>query len=361
MNQRIFLTLKFYNLKFKEMKSIFKPLAFLTLFFLGISTLGFAQKSLQDIAELNDKKWDKLVKNYRNSSTWIDQLQGLLNEELLAEENLPDPKKIGVLTVQVWDKSETVVSRSTFEGMYSSTTYTTYSKNFLSPSGSNIVADKFLEKMLPIFGDQFQAKGISLIESKDFLTDEEKRTIYKEGVNQIEVSGLVKSLLSINTFLTGKDREVQSSLSASGYEFYPVSASIMSSDYKSPASLGLIVEDLGLDAVLVLTVNVSLVRNGKSMVLHGLEAGIVGPIDDDTSKEYKGRIGAGMMNMYRDGLSFSSVYFEAEPFEIAKINKSDGAIEEWYLDGLDVVTERMASDLIRGMEKFIALDKSKDK
>ncbi|WP_425636591.1 hypothetical protein ACPUEN_14360 [Algoriphagus yeomjeoni] len=342
------------------MKSLFKSLVFFILLFLCFSNLVSAQKSLQDIAELNDKKWDKLVKNYRNNSTWIDQLQGLLNEDLLAEENLPDPKGIGVLTMQVWDKSETVVSQSTFEGMYSSTTTTTYSKNFLSPSGSNIVADKFIETMLPIYGDQFKTKGISLIEPQEFLTDEEKRTIYKEGVYAIEVSGLVKSLLSINTFLTGKDKEVQSSLSASGYEFYPVSASIMSSDFKSPASLGLIVEDLGLDAVLILTVNVSLVRNGKSLVLHGLEAGIVGPIDDDQSKEYKGRIGAGMMNMYRDGLSFSTTYFDVEPFEIAKINKSNGAIEEWYLEGLDVVTERMATDLIRGMEKFIALDKSKD-
>lgn len=342
------------------MKILFNRLASFILLYLCFSTLTLAQKSLQEIADLNDKKWDKLVKSYKNSGSWIDALQGLLNEELLAEENLPDPKKIGVLTVQIMDKSETKVSKSTFKGAYSTTTNTTYSKNFLSPSGSNIVADKFLETMLPIFEDQFRAKGISLIEPKDFLTDEEKRTIYQEGVDKIEVSGLVKSMLSINSFLTRKDREVQSSLSASGYEFYPVSASIMSMDFKSPAALGLIVEDLGLDAVLVLTVNVSLVRNGKSMVLHGLEAGIVGPIDDDTTKEYKGRIGAGMMNMYRDGLPFSSVYFEAEPFEIATINKSDGAIEEWYLGGLDVVTERMATDLIRGMEKFIVLDKSKD-
>lgn len=334
------------------MKSLFKSLASFILLFFCFSTLVSAQKSLQDIAELNDKKWDKLVKSYKNNSTWIDQLQGLLNEELLAEENLPNPKKMGVLTLQVWDKSVTN------KGKVANTTV--YTRNYLTPQGGNVIADKFLETMLPIFEDHFEAKGIALVEPKEFLTDDDKKMIYQEGVNKIEVSGLVKSLLSINTFLSNTDKEVEGAAAASGYEFYPVSASIMSSDFKSPASLGLIVEDLGLDAVLVLTVNVSLVRNGRTLVLHGLEAGIVGPIDDDQSKEYKGRIGAGMMNMYRDGISFSTVNFETEPFEIAKINKSEGTIEGWELDGLDVVSERMATDLIRGMEKFITLDKSKD-
>lgn len=130
-------------------------------------------------------------------------------------------------------------------------------------------------------------------------------------------------------------------------------------DFKAPASIGLIAEDLDLDAVLIITVNVSLSRNGKSLILQGIETGIVGPIDDDTSKEFKGVIGAGMMNKYRDGLTFSTVYFEVEPFEIAEINKKSGQIEKWYLEGLETVTSRMADDLIIGMKKFIALDKSK--
>ncbi|EAZ82022.1 hypothetical protein [Algoriphagus machipongonensis] len=333
------------------MKSIFKPLAFFSLFFLGISSLGFAQKSLQEIAELNDKKWDKLVKNYRNYSNSIDQLQGLLNVELLAEENLPNPKKIGVLSMQVWDYSVTNSSKVAQT--------TVYQKNFLTPEGSNLVADHFLESILPIFQDQFQAKGIALVEPSEFLTDEEKRKIYEEGGSRIETSGLVKTLGSITSFLYNS-KMGEGSVAASGYEFYPISVVNMSTDFKAPATLGLLVEDLDLDAVLILSVGVSLVKNGRTMVLHKIEAAIVGPIDDDQSKEYKGRIGAGMMNMYRDGLNYSSVMLEVEPFEVAKINKSEGAIEEWQLDGLDVVSKRMAADLIRGMEKFIALDKSKD-
>lgn len=333
------------------MKSSIKPLAFFILVFLCFSNLAVGQKSLQEIAELNDKKWDKLVKSYKNNSTWIDQLQGLLNEELVSEDNLPNPKKIGVLTMQIWDYSQTSSSKVAQT--------TVYTKNFLTPEGSNLVADTFMETMLPIYEDKFQAKGITLLEPKEYLTDAEKRRLYEEGPSRIEVSGLVKTLGAINSFLTNADKG-QGSATATGYEFYPISPNTLATDYKSPASLGLLVEDLGLDAVLVLSVELRLVKNGKSMVFNGMQAGLVGPIDDDQSKEYKGRIGAGMMNMYRDGMSFSSVFFDdVEPFEIAKLSKS-GSIEGWYLDGLDVVTERMASDLIRGMEKFIALDKSKD-
>jgi hypothetical protein len=333
------------------MKSYLPKIAFSLLFYLSFSTFVQAQKSLQEIAELNDKKWDKLVKNHKNYSTSIEQLQGLLNEELLAEENLPNPKKIGVLSMQVWDYSETTSAKVAQT--------TIYQKNFLTPEGSNLVADHFLETILPIFQDQLQAKGIALVEPKDFLTDDEKRKFYEEGGSRIETSGLVKTMGSIMSFLYNGDIG-EGSVAASGYEFYPISVRTMATDFKAPATLGLLVEDLDLDAVLILSVGVSLIRNGRTLVLHEIEAGIVGPIDDDQSKEYKGRIGAGIMNMYRDGLSYSSVILEVEPFEIAKINKSEGSIEDWQLDGLDVVSSRMAADLIRGMEKFVALDKSKD-
>ena len=174
------------------------------------------------------------------------------------------------------------------------------------------------------------------------------------------MSGLSKALRNSFTRMLTGDVAGQGSLSATGYEFYPLSASIVATDFKAPASIGLIAEKLELDAVLIITINLSLVKNGKSMVLHGIETAIVGPIDDDTSIDYSGVIGAGMMNKYRDGLSFSAVYFEVdEPFEIATLDKKSGSFEEWYLDGLDIVPSRMADDLITGMQKFIALDKSR--
>ena len=77
------------------MKNRLYKFAFLTFALLISGPALIAQKSISDIAELSDKKWDKLVKSYKNTSTAIGELQKLLNAELLAEENLPNPKKSG--------------------------------------------------------------------------------------------------------------------------------------------------------------------------------------------------------------------------------------------------------------------------
>lgn len=342
------------------MNTLHKIIIPLVLVFLCSLNTANAQKSMEDLADLKERKWDKLVKSYKNNSTWIDQLKGLLNEDLLKEENLPNPKKIGVLTMQIWDKSITKVSTFKTKSPFTTTTTTLYSKNYLTPSGSNIVADKFLDNMLPVLKSKFNEENISLLEPKDYLTNEEKTGVYEDGVNRVELSGLSKTLQKLNKFLTKKDLEVEGSLSATGYEFYPLSAKLVSNDFKAPASVGLIAEELELDAVLIITINVSLEKRGKSLVLHGVETAIVGPIDDDTSKEFKGVIGAGMMNKYRDGLTFSTVYFEVEPFEIAELDRKSGDVKEWYLNGLNTVTSRMSDDLIKGMKKFVALDKSRD-
>ncbi|WP_026947562.1 hypothetical protein [Algoriphagus marincola] len=168
------------------MKSYLPKIAFSLLFYLSFSTFAHAQKSMQELAELNDKKWDKLVKSYKNNSTWIDQLQGLLNKELLAEENSPNSKKIGVLSMQVWDYSVTTSSKVAQT--------TIYSKNYLTPEGSNLVADHFLEILLPEFQDQFQAKGIALVEPSEFITDEESGKLIHSNI--IVEMGKLKILTS---------------------------------------------------------------------------------------------------------------------------------------------------------------------
>lgn len=90
-----YLTLETNNNKTILMKLLSKSLLplVLAIFIIGLPSVINAQKSLQDLADLKENKWDKSVKSYKNNSTWIDQLQGLLNEDLLKEENLPNPKK----------------------------------------------------------------------------------------------------------------------------------------------------------------------------------------------------------------------------------------------------------------------------
>lgn len=46
--------------------------------------------------------------------------------------------------------------------------------------------------LFSVLDSKFKNEGISLLEPKDFITDEAKMDVYQEGVNKVELSGLVK-------------------------------------------------------------------------------------------------------------------------------------------------------------------------
>ncbi|MHB0753631.1 hypothetical protein [Polaribacter sp. M15] len=314
---------------------------------------GQAQKNFSQLNDFNDRKWKKTVKNYSNSSNFIPQLEGLIGINVLDKNKLPNPKKIGLLSFQIWDESITK-SRKSGNWRY-------YEKHFLTGNGSNIIADKFLEIMFPVLEKQFQKKAIVLQQPLDFIDNPQKKEIYNTAIPNIELSGITKFANSkIFRRLQGI-REGQGSTAATNYTFFPIGADVFASDIKSPAQVGKIAEKLGLDAVLIVGIKVSIEKGGRSLFFRGLNTVIAGPINDDESIEYKGRIGAKMMNQYRDGLVFTSVLVNPEAFKIADMKRKTGEITQWYLNDLDKVTARISQDLLVGLKKFSNLDKSRKK
>ncbi len=355
----------YFNFKHKKMKTkhhfistiilfIKTSKSALTALFLLVFILNSqAQKSFSDLGNLKDRKWKKVTKSYANNSNFIPQLEGLISIKVLDKSDVPNPKKIGLLSFQIWDESITK-SRKSGNWKY-------YEKHWLTDSGSNIVADRLLEIIYPVLEKEFQQKDINIQQPTKFLDSEEKKEIYSNDIPNIELSGITKfANNSIFRRLQGI-RSGQGSTAATNYTFFPVGANVYASDIKSPAQIGKIAEKLGLDAVLIIGIKVSIERGGKSLVFRGIDTVISGPINDDESIEYKGRIGAKMMNQYRDGLVFTSVLVQPEAFKIADMKRKTGEITKWYLDGLDVVTKRISDDLLVGLEKFKNLDKSKKK
>ncbi|MCS5489529.1 hypothetical protein [Algoriphagus limi] len=321
----------------------------------GLSMLfnqaAFAQKSLSEIAEMNDKQWDKLVKSHKTGLNHIYAVEGLIGAELFEKENMPDPKKIGVLTFQLWDES-TWKSSSAGGWVY-------YEKNFITEEGSNFISNELLGQMLPVVESKFSEVGIEVQEPDEYIDNEEERTLYNEGPNKIELSGILKVFSGgLLDRLQGK-KDGQGTVSADGYEFYPITPSILSSDYKAPSTLGLLAEDLGVDALLVVAVRVSIEKAGKLLVCNGIEMGLYGPVADDESIDYSGVIGAKTVNIYRGGMMYSTAFFEVEEVPLGDMDKNTGEITQWYTDGLPTITERMMDDMIYGLEKFKAMDTSK--
>lgn len=323
----------------------------LALSFLLTTNAVFSQKSIEDLATFKDSKWNKIVKSHKSGLNTIPAVEGLLDIEVLEKENLPNPKNVGVLTFQLWDES---ITKSTKAG-----NWTYYKKYFITPSGSNSISNKLIGIMLPQIKDEFNKSGVELFEPNEFIKSDEQRKIYNEGKDKIELSGILKVFAGGFLDKLQGNRVGQGSLSADGYEFYPITASLIASDFKSPAAIGLVTEELGLDSSLIISVNVSIEKGGKALMFRGMEFALIGPIADDESIEYKGKIGAKTMNYYREGVVYSTAYFEVEDIMIGKMDKKTGNIEEWYLDGFDMLTRRLAEDLVFGLEKFKKLDTSK--
>lgn len=311
-----------------------------------------AQKNFMEIAQMKDKKWD----NFRKGSDYyISQLMlidGLIDVGLLKEENTPNPKDIGVLTFQLWDES-TWKSSKAGGWVY-------YEKNFISEDGSNMISNRIMEEILPKIRAKYTSAGFNLMEPDEFITNEEQKEIYFNGPSRVELSGILKFFSNgILNRLQGNSNGGTGSVSADGYAFYPVTAKTVSMDFKSPSNIGLITEELGLDASLLIAVRVSIEQGGRSLVFRGFEMAVVTTIDDEKDKEYSGRIGAKTMNMYRDGMTMSASFFQMEPIMLADLERKTGNVKKWYLDGIDLVAERMTDDVIFGMKKFINRDKSR--
>ncbi|MFC3880346.1 hypothetical protein ACFOSV_09180 [Algoriphagus namhaensis] len=300
---------------------------------------------------MNDKQWDKLVKSHKTGLNHIYAVEGLIGAELFEKENMPDPKKIGVLTFQLWDESTWSSSKAG--------NWEYYEKNFLTETGSNVISNELLSQMLPVIENQFSQQGIAVQEPSEFIDNAEEQKIYDEGAETIELSGVLKAFSGgLLSRLQGKT-EGQGSVSADGYAFYPITPSILSSDFKAPSTLGLLAEELGVDAVLVIAVRVSIEKGGKLLVCNGVEMGLFGPIADDESIDYSGVIGAKTVNIYRGGMMYSTAFFEVEQIPLGDMDKGTGQITQWYTDGLPKITERLTDDLIYGLEKFKAMDTSK--
>ena len=335
------------NLSFPR-KTIFKLI--LITFVFALSGKVYAQKSLPDLAELKDRKWNRMVKSSYRESPSLGQLKGLVNEDLVKREDIKMPKKIGVVAIQIWDKS-TTKSKKAGNWIY-------YTTNLLTDKGGNEISNKLKEIMLPAIERQFKQYQIEFLEPSEFIDSNHEQKIYKNNLQQVKASGLLRGLNAASKFLL-KGSRASGRMGADGYAFCPVNAKNIALDFKAPASIGRVADALGLDAVIIIDAEVSLERRGRSLVLHNLGMVVVDTPDDDTSKKFGGVIGAGMMNRYREGLTMGYAYTDLnKQIEIAELQKKTHEINEWDLDGLEEVAYRMAGDVYLGMNSYVNMEKN---
>ncbi|HKK39630.1 MAG TPA: hypothetical protein VJ949_09455, partial [Cryomorphaceae bacterium] len=176
---------------------------------LAMATNLSAQKSIEDIAEMSDKKWDKFVQSQMIGDYW---LEGLINTGLLDPENVPEPKRIGIITLQMYSIS----SSSTLK-----TDNWIYTQTF-SPTaeGEAFLVDQMMSIIVPVMDKTFEREGYEILEPEEFADTAEKLDAYKNGRDSIEATGFTK--LIGGKIESGADEDFSGMVPA-GYEFYPIS------------------------------------------------------------------------------------------------------------------------------------------
>lgn len=324
--------------KTNQMKNLLLNSAALFLVIFGLNQSLQAQKSVTDIAELSDKKWDKFLSSDVPAFYY---LQGLVNTGLLDAENAPQPKRIGILTFQLYSLGSSSSSKAG-DWVYTRTYYST-------EGGEAFLTDQIMGMIVPEMKRSFTDAGYELLTPSEYLDTPAKREAYETGASTIEASGLTK--FAWGSLESGSDDGYEGVV-PEGYQFYPISPKALSGDIKGPAGYGLLAEKLGLDGLLI--ISMTTVTSRKYITLDNFSAAVVGPINDNKEAEYKGRIGAGNMNRARNGLVYSYAGFDVSEIPLLKLKKEE--FVEYYYEKFDVIAGRMGKKLTENLDELRAFE-----
>jgi hypothetical protein len=305
----------------------------------GISLTAFAQKSIQDISELSDKKFEKFV-NTSNNAVVVKMYKKLAQKQAdltFPDSVMSDVKRIGLLSFFTADNSVRNPKALKRGGEYES---------FLSTDGGKKILETFYNESLKTLKNQFYEVGIELLTPVEFLT-EETVEIYTNF--EVTTSALGTGALKAANYLQGE--EEKSIVAATGYRVFPAATILGGTDPKVIKSMAELTKKLGLDALLCVQivtqkekedVGISAIR----ITLHGPN-----PIPDHPKMKYG-------MGKYTEGLLIEYAGTEINPpINFATISKKTKQFTAMETDYFDEVISRYIKLLIKNFKEDYVFEK----
>lgn len=304
-----------------------KKLLLAPVLILAMSTV-IAQKSIRELSELKDKKFEKLLDkaDFRSEIPRFVKNYEKQTNQTLGSVKL-DFERVGILTFFTADHSVIDYKAKKRGGVYES---------YLSEAGGKTIVDPFYAEALPEMKRAFQKHGISLEVPSEYVTD---RDVYENY--EVEVSKLVSGLLKAGNYLTGQKEK--SLVAADGYRVFPTTTLVSGSDMKVMRSMGTLCEKLGVDALLSVQILTSKEKSDIGLKAVRIALHCPNPVPDHPDINYG-------LGFYYEGILAGYVGMEFDDSLVfAELPRKARQIKNMETEGFAVVIQRMVSDLLQSI------------
>ena len=288
-----------------------------------LTVSAVAQKTLQELADLDDKKFGKLTYVATGSEIVTTYSEILKAKKMEVPDNLaPDLKRVGLVTYFLVDES--IISASA-KG---------WSADYLTPEGSKTFVQDFYDRSFADMKLAFADQGIALLLPEEFITNEAQQDAYNNTV--VEVSKLGKVALAMQKHLYKTSD--QSAAVPPGFRLIAELLSTGGADMKALDGAGNLATGLGLDAILAVQITLQLDGNKLYYVSTEMAMHCPNPLPPDPNKNWIGKY------YYGYHLAVARIAGK-EPILIAKVHKK--SVEDKQLEGYGTVHQRLTQYLLQ--------------
>lgn len=288
-----------------------------------MSSTVFAQKSVQEWADMEDKKFTK--KMLEGSGLY------LLKKFVESDDQVPQLKRVGILGLSI--------IQPTYDDKQPYSIITPY----LTDAGTVFFAERLYKSSIAAMKADFQASGVELLESAEYLDTDAKRKKFKE--TEFEMSDMWKAVASMaNRLRGGRVDDVMGNLPGTKFIIGTIA------DAKVWRAIAAFTKEMELDAMLV--IETTLLFDGKITSLDKIEAALVGPNPIPYSeKDKKNYAPVGPVKGYLEGVIYGSLAGHTPGGPISLAQSKKGEIKEQYFTGIDKVYEKVGRLLLAHTRK----------
>lgn len=294
-----------------------------------ITLNAIAQKSLQELSTLDDKKFEKCIvferAGYGYLKTWLKQ-------EQLTIDQLPQINDVALLTFILFDGA--IQSRADQYNIEKDGIY-----NYITEEGGKKIVSSLYNISLP--GIKLGLENKKILLPEQYLDTEDKRKLYENA--EIKPTGLIGFVNQI----MGNNNELAANTVPDGYSFH--FATFAATDVKLSRSVGDLANKLGVESFL--STQITFILEKKKIYITDIKMALHIPNPAPYNPEIK-YFGVGPTKGYWEGICLASMTFTPKSkIEVAQ-TKGQHLIAENYT-GLDKIFERLTKKMMAHINEEI--------